>query len=259
VRFATAEIVPGARRATASALFAAMIAVVLAAAVLPASATHEPLSDPNDTEGRFDVSLVEHRHKARPRVWLIAMGPKWTIRNSWDAGYAIVNLDTTGTPQQDYYALVRSNGKRLLAQVFRDRRRGRDRVIAKPRSWKDGRTIGLEVPWSKLNVGDARDSYRWSVQTLWIGGSCPRTCFDLAPNGGDWVEQLYEEPPEPPRDANDGGNGNLDPTPAEEPESPGPTGTPTPSPTDPTPTATDPPSATPTDPTPSGSTPPSSA
>ena len=208
-----------------------IVAALLAATAVPAAAVHEPLTDPSDVDGRFDVRLVTHRHDARPRVWLITMYPKWTIRNAWDAGYALVNLDTVGGPQQDYYVVIRSNGKGLRAVLFRDRDRKRDVAIGTPRVWKNGRTAGVEVPWSKLKVGDARESYRWSVLTLWIGGACPRTCFDLAPNGGAWVEQLYEEP-EPPREGAVSG-ASPEPSPSSEPEPTGPPGPPTDAPDQP--------------------------
>ncbi|MEX1100799.1 MAG: hypothetical protein WD739_01225 [Actinomycetota bacterium] len=230
-------------------LTALATSALLVLSALPAAAVHEQVADPNDADGRFDVRFVDHAHKARPRRWFVTMYPKWTLRNTWDTGYMVLNLDTTGSPDLDYYVVVSSNGKRLLAQVHRDRARGRDPVIAKPRAWKKGRTIGLEVPWSKLNIGDQRLLYRWSVQTLWTGKGCLRTCFDFAPNGGEWVEQLYEEedPKDPPRHSDAGPEPTTDPSepsaPSESPEPSEPAPEPTeagPSPTSPTPDPTSP-------------------
>ena len=178
---------------TAIAVVLVLVAAVVLA-VLPAGAHHTDFTDGNDVQGRFDVRSVEHAHDARPRKWLVTMFGKWTARNTWDAGYVILNLDTLDGPQMDYYAVVRSDGRRMRATVHRDRSRGKDPVVAKPRAWKSGRSVGFEIPWSKLKVAEFRDDYRWSVQTLWVGGACPATCFDFAPNGGAMIPQPYPTP-----------------------------------------------------------------
>ncbi|MEX2275086.1 MAG: hypothetical protein WEA10_05940 [Actinomycetota bacterium] len=178
---------------TAIAVVLVLVAAVILA-VLPAGAHHTDFVDGNDVEGRFDVRSVEHAHEARPRKWLVTMVNKWTIRNTWDTGYVVLNLDTLNGPQMDYYAVIRSDGRRLHAQVHRDRARGKDPIVAKPRAWKTGRSVGFEIPWSRLKVAEWRVDYRWSVQTLWVGGPCPATCFDFAPNGGAMIPQPYPTP-----------------------------------------------------------------
>ena len=218
----------------------AVVLVLVAAvvlAVLPAGAHHTDFTDGNDVKGRFDVRSVEHAHDARPRKWLVTMFGKWTARNTWDAGYVILNLDTLDGPQMDYYAVVRSDGRRMRATVHRDRSRGKDPVVAKPRAWKSGRSVGFEIPWSKLKVAEFRADYRWSVQTLWVGGACPATCFDFAPTGGAMIPQPYPTPTDtvtrqtPAPDAV-----TLSPTPTEQPPTVEPTASQSPT-AEPTPSA----------------------
>lgn len=176
------------RRAAAAA--GAISVVVLVALALPAGATHTDQLDPNDTQGRLDVSAVELDHDARPMRWRIVTFATWTVHEMWDQGYLIVQLDTKGDEAIDHLVVVRSDGRNMVATLYAVRSDGTEKAIDELPVGKDGkRAAEVVVALRKLTIGSNRTSYLWSVLTSFTGPACTRACFDRVPDEG-MVEQL---------------------------------------------------------------------
>ncbi|MGH2695324.1 MAG: hypothetical protein ACRDJJ_11015 [Actinomycetota bacterium] len=215
------------------------VVVIGALAPLLAGATHLDPDDANDARGPLDVESVRSFGVTRRPSWRVITFAKWTAKRVWDKGFVLVFLDTFGDDRLDYYALVRSNGSRMRARLFRDRRRKRDRDLGRLRAWRRGRrSVSVRVPFRRLRVGGNRPFYRWQVQTLFTGRRCRRACFDLVPDRGPVLEPLVEPGPSPTVSPTPSPSPTVTPTP-----SPSPTVTPTPSPS---PTVTPTPSPSPT-------------
>jgi hypothetical protein len=171
-------------RLTASAL----LVVLLSSA--PVLAAESPVEDRNDTRGALDVRRVTKIGTTRPR-WRIVTWTRWSAARMFDRGYALVLLDTFGTPREDYYALVRSDGSRMRGALYRDRAKRRDRRVAYVRAWRvDRRSLSVRVPLGRLFLAKRRKSYFWRVESLMTGPGCRRVCFDRAPQKGRVEEQL---------------------------------------------------------------------
>ncbi len=176
------------RRLGVAAVVGALVLALLAAGS-PAAANHTDQTDANDTRGVLDVAAVFHRHDAVPPSWEIVTFARWTPGSIWDAGYLLVWIDTLGDEDPDYYALVRSTGRGVAGSLWRDRRR-KDAFVARLRTNRaNQRSVRVAVPFRKMEVGDHRTIYRWSVQTILTGGPCSRPCFDLVPDGGALIEE----------------------------------------------------------------------
>jgi hypothetical protein len=173
---------------------AAAIALVSAVA-LPVLASMFLITDPNDTRGVLDIHEVRLRDvDGSPPSWTVITFGDWTARKLWDRGYVLLNLDTLGTPEPDYYALVRADRDRLRGSMWRDRTKARDvRLFTVEVHRRGDNGVAVWVPLRRLNVGVHRTVYRWSVTTLFTGGTCRRTCVDLAPDDG-MVEQPIDSP-----------------------------------------------------------------
>lgn len=188
-------------RFIAAALTAGTV-LVAASASWFAGAGHLPVMDPQDTGGKLDIRRADVFGQERPR-WKVATYGWWRPKGIWDRGFILVKLDTFGDERFDYYALVRSVGNRMRGDLYRDRRRKKDRRIARLNVWrKNRRSVSLRIPLQKLNIGPNRVHYSWAVQTLFTAKNCPRTCFDFTPDSGAVVEPLpgIDEPtptPEP--------------------------------------------------------------
>ncbi|HSJ51803.1 MAG TPA: hypothetical protein VLA90_11075, partial [Actinomycetota bacterium] len=89
-----------------------------------ASARHEPVNDPKDTRGRLDVAAVRLRHDEGPPQWRVVTFGEWTVAQMWDVGYVVVELDTRADAAIDFRAVMRSDGRRLVATLYRVRRDG---------------------------------------------------------------------------------------------------------------------------------------
>ena len=167
---------------------ASLVAAILALA-LPAGATHTNQVDPNDTQGRLDVQAVEFDHDAKPVRWGIVTLARWTVHEMWDQGSFVVQLDTKGDDEIDFLAVVRSDGRQLVATLFAVRGGGTPKQIDELPVGKDGtRGATVAVALRKLTIGPNRTSYFWSVLTTFTGPACRRTCFDRVPDEG-MVEQ----------------------------------------------------------------------
>jgi hypothetical protein len=164
--------------------------VALAAAATPAGARHEVVEDPRDTPGRLDVQMVRLRHDEGPPQWRIVTFARWTIPQIWDLGYLVVELDTRADDAIDFRVVVRSDGRRLEATLYRVRRDGATKATGTvPAGKAGGRASAVRVPLRKLEVGSNRLVYRWSVATLFTGSTCPKSCLDRVPDVG-----LAEQP-----------------------------------------------------------------
>jgi hypothetical protein len=176
------------------AFVAAGIAVVLSWTSLFAEAGHVPVMDPRDSDGRLDVRRTDVLGTDRPR-WKIATYGSWSARGIWDKGFVLVRLDTFGDDRFDFYALVRSTGRAMRGDLYRDRRRKKDVWVSRVYVWRKNRTsVSVRIPVARLATGTDRVHYAWVVQTLFTGPGCRRTCFDLAPDNGAVFEPLPGAP-----------------------------------------------------------------
>jgi hypothetical protein len=166
------------------------IVATVGALAAVAVAQHGDLNDPNDVHGLFDVRRVEVGGVKRPR-WKVITFASWGNEAVFDSGYALVRLDTFGSSRFDYYALVRSNGFRLLGSLWRDRVDKRDYKISSVAAWRPSRTgLSVRVPLAKMKVGARRAVYGWFVETLFTSGDCRRVCIDRVPDRGRVDEPL---------------------------------------------------------------------
>jgi hypothetical protein len=165
--------------------------VVLAlAAPIAVWAQSEDLVDGNDTRGLMDAKRVEFRTGERPR-WTFITFARWDAARVWDRGFLLVNLDSFGDARFDYYALVRSDGHRLLGDLWRDRRKKDDFRIAKLRVFRrNKRSVTVRVRLAKLRTSDRRPYYRWVAKTLMVGGKCRTVCIDRIPDDGSKQQLL---------------------------------------------------------------------
>jgi hypothetical protein len=175
------------RRVVAAIGAAAVIAGL--ALTMPAAATHTNQTDPNDTRGPLDARAVRFTHGDAPR-WQVQTFARWSVSEMWDHGYLVVQLDTRADEAIDHLIVVRSDGRDLLATLYRVRTDGRQIALGPVDSDKaGGRGAWVQVALHKLTIGSDRTSYSWTVLTSFTGGGCPHTCLDRVPDSGP-VEQL---------------------------------------------------------------------
>jgi hypothetical protein len=141
-------------------------------------------ADENDAHGFLDVKQIDSFLESEQPVWRIITVSRWSVSKMWDRGFALVYLDTFGADVSDYYALIRSVGRRLRAELYRNGHR-----IASLRVWRrNRRSVSMRIPLGKLLTGETRAFYRWRVVT--ITDRCRRACFDRVPNEGALVQPL---------------------------------------------------------------------
>ena len=175
----------------------AMVAVTLVALALPALAHHTDQVDPDDTEGKLDLAQVAFDHEGAPS-WRMATFSSWTVRSIWDLGTFIVQLDTKGDAAADFVAVVRSDGRLLVAALYRLRRDGREIELSVLRTDKGGsKAVALTIPLREISIGPNRTSYSWSVLSSFMGGNCTRTCLDAVPDVGMIEQPLPGVTPSP--------------------------------------------------------------
>jgi hypothetical protein len=177
-------------------LLGAVIAALVAVPFL-ASAKHADLSDADDTRGLLDIAKVGLHGQERP-VWKVITFPKWGTERVFDRGYGLVHLDVRGDSHFEYFALVRSVGSRLDAELFRNRKRKPDFSVGSVQVWRaDRKSFSVRVPLARMRVAEDRLFYRWFVQTLMTGRSCPQVCIDRVPDEGNVQQPLGIPTPEP--------------------------------------------------------------
>lgn len=161
---------------------------LVAAIPFVASADHANLTDPNDTKGPFDVRRVKVAGTRRPRYDVVTF-PRWKVARVWDRSYGIVYFDTFGGAAPDYYVMVRSDGYRMRAQLYRDRTRKKDKILSGVKAWRPSkRSFAVRVPLRRMSLPEQRLVYHWWVLTLHTGTGCRRVCFDRAPDSGRVTE-----------------------------------------------------------------------
>jgi len=193
--------------------FALALAAAAVAVPLIASARHVDVVDPADTRGALDISRVKVQGTEKPR-WHIVTFDRWTAKQIWDKGFALVYFDAFGDDRFDHYALVRSVGDRMRGTLYRDRVKKRDYTVGRLEVWRPNRrTVVVKVPLEKLRIGSHRLFYRWYSQTLMTNTNCRRVCFDRAPDQGAIEEPTAEPAPSPSPSV------TVIPTPAPEPSS----------------------------------------
>ena len=183
---------PGRRRGVRPLLAVLTLLAVVAGLALPLLAARLlAVEDPNDTAGPLDVHEVRFRDPAgAPPAWTVITFRDWSVRQLWDRGYVLLFLDTLGSPRGDYYVLVRADRTDLEASLWRDRSGANDRRLFKIEVRKRGGSgVEVAVPLRRLSIGTHRTVYRWSVSTLFTGGTCHRTCVDPAPD-----DSMVEQP-----------------------------------------------------------------
>jgi hypothetical protein len=180
-----------------SARILAAVTIVAVGALLwlagPASAHHTDQADPNDTPGTLDLEKVAFEHEGTPTWRFVTFAP-WTVRQMWDSGYLMVQLDTKGGPAIDYVVVMRSLGDELEANLFRLRADGHEVRIDRLRTDKAGsRAAWVSMSLARVVIGPQRASYSWSAMSSFIGPACRQTCFDTVPDEG-MIEQTLSSP-----------------------------------------------------------------
>ena len=164
-----------------------VVGVVVIAAVLffafPALAHHTDLDDPRDTMGPLDLVRVEFGHSDKNGTWTLVSAKAWSVRRLWDHGYVVIEIDSVDGPSPDYQVVIRSNGNRMVATLFRNRTSGPGREIGPVHAWKpDARTVSARVDLDDIGIGPHRLVYRWDVVT--VSDVCDEWCIDRAPDEG---------------------------------------------------------------------------
>lgn len=141
-------------------------------------------ADANDARGILDVRRVRTALGPRRPTWTVVTRSTWTLDRLWDDGFVLVFLDTSADPEPEYYALARSVGSGMRGELFRQRDGIDQRVGAVRVRHPSPRSVMIRVPLGSVEITRGRAYYRWSVQTILIGGPCPQGCFDHVPGGG---------------------------------------------------------------------------
>ncbi|MEA2448029.1 MAG: hypothetical protein QOK47_1666 [Actinomycetota bacterium] len=176
------------------------VAVLFVSALVPpvlAFASHQNLQDRNDARGPLDIAEVKMSGDVRFPRWTTFTWKKWTAAHIWDRGFLLVEFDTLGNSRFDYYAMVRSDGERLLASLHRDYRKKDDRRVARLHLARPGKSsVRIRVPLDKMEFEEELH-YRWKAQTMWTGSHCTAVCFDRAPDKGAVEEPRSAPTPTP--------------------------------------------------------------
>jgi hypothetical protein len=166
----------------AGASFAAALATILVMTFV-AGAHDTDLVDPNDTNGKLDISAVRLGHDSGHLFWTVVTFARWGVVGMWDSGYIMVMLDTRFSAEPEYYVLIRSDGSSLLGSLWRVQATGPDSYLGTdPVRRLSGRSASVGLRLGRLSFGPKRTFYRWWVLTLFTNQVCPRTCHDRAPN-----------------------------------------------------------------------------
>jgi hypothetical protein len=151
--------------------------------------------DPQDTRGSLDIRKI-HVDPNRPPKFSLVSYRTFTVAELWDTGYALVHFDTSGDEHFEYYVLVRSNGERMRADLFRDRRSKPDYRVRWIRAAHPSPSrIYVRVPLGELNIPESRSFYRWYANTTFTSYKCPATCIDRIPDAGAITQELLAPVP----------------------------------------------------------------
>ena len=166
----------------------AAVVVLIALVSALAWAEHADYKDGNDTVSVLDVHVVKfNQPKGEAPAWTVITFATWKVGQLWDRGYVYLELDTQGKERSDYYALVRSKGTALAAQLYKvaTKPMGADRAIGHLVVWrKTNNGVSVKIPLKHLRFGPYRRFYRWWLETSFTSAKCPRACVDRVPNDG---------------------------------------------------------------------------
>jgi len=176
-----------------------VVVAVASLSTMFAQATHQGTNDGNDVKGNLDIREVKTFGQTLDPAWKIIVSSANSERVLRDRGFFLVYLDTFGDGRFDYYALVSSDGSKMLAKLWRDRLNRPDSNLGQLFVRRaDKLSVTLRVPLSKVNTGGkGRLTYRWFVKTLYTGERCHRVCIDRAPNKGALTESNGKQSPAP--------------------------------------------------------------
>jgi len=179
------------RRALPFAVALLIAAGVTAAAIAGGPASRAEVRDPNDTKGLLDVRVVQFEPAIHPPRWTIVAYAPFTAEATRDRGFVFVYLDTLGDKRFDYYALIASDGRRLMGSLWRDPKRGLDvRLMGLEVRRDSDSSFSVRIPLGALDVGGFRTVYRWSVITTFTGRVCRSTCIDHVPDEGTFEQPI---------------------------------------------------------------------
>jgi hypothetical protein len=148
--------------------------------------------DPGGTDGRLDIRRIHSRAANTPPRWRLVADAGWGLRGIWDRGYFLVFADTRGNAEPDYHVLGYSDGERLRGSLYRERPDGSTvRMRGVTVRKKGPRSAILRLPLGAVVL--ERPYFRWSLMTLFTGGSCRHVCFDRAPDGVQLPQAIGSE------------------------------------------------------------------
>jgi hypothetical protein len=159
-------------------------------------ASRAQVQDPNDTRGTLDMRRVWFEPEGDPPRWTIVTYAPFTEELMRDRGFVFIFLDTRDDERFDYYALIKSNGRRFTGSLWRDPRRGADvRLMALDVRRENETNIAVRIPLGPLETGPFRTVYRWSVVTTFTGRVCRATCIDRVPDQGTFEQPIGSATP----------------------------------------------------------------
>jgi hypothetical protein len=174
------------------------VAGVTAVALAGGPSTGAHVQDPNDTRGLLDVRRVVFEPDIHPPRWTVVTFSPFTVEATRDRGFVFVYLDTIGDERFDYYALILSDGRHLAGSLWRDPKRGPDvRLMGLDVRHDPDADVAVRIPLGRLEIGEFRTVYRWSVVTTFTGRVCRSTCLDRVPDEGTFEQPIGSPTPTP--------------------------------------------------------------
>jgi len=160
-------------------------ALVLALVLPRAGAQQAPraaVQDPREGRPPLDLREVDFALERGALRFTLATWSRWRSRVLRDRAYLLVDLDPRALRR--YRIVLRSNGRRMVAVLYR-KQDGRDRALRRLHVWRrDRHSVSVRVPTGAVGLV-APGILAWRAQSLVTRASCPRVCFDLAPDDGD--------------------------------------------------------------------------
>ena len=179
------------RRALPFVLACVTVVGVTVAALAGGSASRARVDDPNDTKGALDIRRIWFEPDAGPPRWTVVLYSAWPSDQLRDRGFLFVFLDTIGDPDDDYYAAIRSDGRRLTGSLWRTPRHGPDvRLAGLVVKRGSDPNIVVQIPLNQLEIGGFRAVYRWWAISTFSGRVCRTTCVDAVPDEGAFEQPI---------------------------------------------------------------------
>jgi uncharacterized protein DUF11/hemolysin type calcium-binding protein len=148
--------------------------------------------DLDDAKGLLDLRRIRTVFGGARSSWYFNAHRRWTLKDIWDEGYALVFLDTSGGASAEYRIVVRvrTDGRGVTASL----RRLRDGTTWGLDAWRSGsRSVAVGLPMNRVAFGTGRLHFRWWGETLFSHGSCNRAvCLDVVAGSGGTLETLIQ-------------------------------------------------------------------